>query len=147
MKKQTMVLAAVMAFTGMASTRVAQAQEPLVVNIPFDFVAGNQLLPAGEYSVKVSGTQHTLILIDRKYSLTSPFLNTNAVAASGIQTESKLVFNRYGHRYFLSQIWRAGDSQGRQLQKSAREKEIAQFAKLENRDQVILVAGLPRTTP
>ncbi|MGC2529299.1 MAG: hypothetical protein WA639_16235 [Candidatus Acidiferrum sp.] len=147
MKKRTLILAAVVALTVMASARAVQAQEAFVVNIPFDFVAGNQLLPAGEYSVKISGTQHTLLLIDRKYSLASPFLNTNAVDASEIQSQSKLVFNRYGHRYFLSLIWGAGDFQGRQLQKSAREKEIALTAKVENQDQVILVAGLPRTTP
>jgi hypothetical protein len=147
MKKRLMVLAAVMTLTVMASARVAQAQQSLVVNIPFDFVAGNQMLPAGQYAVKLSGPQHSLILIDRKYSLASSFLNTNAVAANEIPTESKLVFNRYDHRYFLSQIWTAGDSSGRQLQKSAREKEVAQIAQVETKDQVILVAELPRTTP
>jgi hypothetical protein len=147
MKKRLMVLAAVMTLTVMASARVAQAQQSLVINIPFDFVAGNQLLPAGEYAVKLSGPQHSLILIDRKYSLASSFMNTNAVAANEIPAESKLVFNRYGHRYFLSQIWTVGNSNGRQLQKSAREKEIAQFAKLENQGQVTLVAGLLQTTP
>jgi hypothetical protein len=140
-------MAGVVALAVMSSTRVAQAQEIMKVNIPFDFVAGNQLLPAGEYAVKLSGPQHSLLLIDRKYSLASSFLNTNAVAANEIQTESKLVFNRYGHRYFLSQIWTAGNSSGRQLQKSAREKEVAQIAQVLTKDQVILVAELPRTTP
>ncbi len=147
MRTRALVMAGVVALAVMSSTRVAQAQEIMKVNIPFDFVAGNQLLPAGEYAVKLSGPQHSLLLIDRKYSLASSFLNTNAVAANEIQTESKLVFNRYGHRYFLSQIWTAGNSSGRQLQKSAREKEVAQIAQVLTKDQVILVAELPRTTP
>jgi hypothetical protein len=129
----------------MASTQVAQAQELLVVNIPFDFVAGNVTLPAGEYSIKVSAPERVLLLMDRKNPASSAFMNTNTVVMTEIQTESKLIFNRYGDRYFLSQVWAAGSSRGRQLMKSAREKEMAQIAKMETQGQITLVAGLPRT--
>ena len=144
MKTRALVMAALMALTAMASTRVAQAQE-LVVNIPFDFVAGKTTLPAGEYSIKVSSPEGTLLLLDRKDAAASAFISTNAVVKAEIQTESKLTFNRYGDRYFLSQVWTEGNSQGRQLLKSAREKEMAQIAKMETQSQVTLVAGLPRT--
>jgi hypothetical protein len=145
MKTRALVMAGMMALTATASTRVAQAQELLVVNIPFDFVAGNIPLPAGEYSIRVSAPERTLFLIDRKDAAASTFINTNSVATTEIQTESKLIFNRYGDRYFLSQVWTAGNSRGRQLLKSAREKEMAQIAKIETQGQVTLVAGLPRT--
>ncbi|MHB8608926.1 MAG: hypothetical protein ACYDCG_11545 [Candidatus Acidiferrales bacterium] len=147
MKKRTLVMAGIVALAVMASTRVAQAQESLVVNIPFNFVAGNRTLPAGEYAVTVSGTMHTLLLVDRKDSAASAFLGTNAIVANEIQPESKLIFNRYGDRYFLSQVWSEGSSRGRQLLKSAREKEMAQIAKIETEGQVTLVASLPRTNP
>jgi hypothetical protein len=146
MKTRALVMAGVMALTAMATTRVAQAQEAVVVNIPFDFAAGKTMLPAGEYSVKVSGPTHSLILISRKDSAASAFINTNAVAAANVQTESKLVFNRYGDRYFLSEVWSEGNSQGRQLLKTAREKEIALTANIETEGQVTLVAELPHTT-
>jgi hypothetical protein len=145
MKTRALVMAGVMALTAMATTRVAQAQEPLAVNIPFGFVAGNMQLPAGEYMVKVSAPTHTLILISRKDSTASGFINTNAAVSSEPQSESKLIFNRYGDRYFLSQVWTEGNSQGRQLLKSAREKEMSQIAKNETRGQVTLVAELART--
>jgi hypothetical protein len=145
MKTRALVMAGMMALTAMASTRVAQAQELLVVNIPFDFVAGNMTLPAGEYSIKVAAPERTLLLIDRKHAVASGFMNTHAVAKTEIQTESKVIFNRYGDRYFLSQVWAAGSSSGRQLLKSAREKEMAQIAKSETHGQVTLVAELPRT--
>jgi hypothetical protein len=145
MKTRALVMAAMMALTAMASTRVAQAQE-LIVNIPFDFVAGNMQMPAGEYSVKTSGPTNSLVLIARHESVASAFLNTNAAVASEPQTDSKLIFNRYGKRYFLSQVWTTGNACGRQLLKSAREKEIAETAKLENQGQVTLVASLARTT-
>ena len=141
MKTRALVMAGVMALTAMAFTRVAQAQELLAVNIPFDFVAGNTQLPAGEYTVRVSAPTHTIILISRKDSAASAFLVTNAAVSAEPQSESKLVFNRYGERYFLSQVWTEGNSQGRQLLKSAREKEMSQIAKNETRGQVTLVAG------
>jgi hypothetical protein len=145
MKTRALVMAGMMALTAMATTRVAQAQEALVVNVPFDFVAGNQNLPAGEYSVKVSQTDARIVLIERKDATAAMFIGTNAVVANTIQSESKLVFNRYGDRYFLSQVWNEGNSRGRQLMKTAREKEIAQTAKIETEGQVTLVAELPRT--
>ncbi len=145
MKTRALVMAAVMALTAMAFTRVAQAQEHMLVNIPFDFVAGNTQMPAGEYSVKTSGPTNVLILISRTDSAASAFINTNPAVASEPKTESKLIFNRYGDRYFLSQVWTAGNASGRQLQKSNREKEMAQTAKLETQEQVTLVAELART--
>jgi hypothetical protein len=145
MKTIALVMAGMMALTAMASTRVAQAQEMMVANIPFDFVADNVTLPAGEYSVKVAAPGRTVLLIDRKDATASAFMNTNAATKNEIQTESKMIFNRYGDRYFLSELWTAGSSRGRRLLKSAREKEMAQIAKSETQGQVTLVAGLPRT--
>jgi hypothetical protein len=145
MKTRALVMAGMMALTAMAFTRVAQAQEPMVVNIPFDFVAGNTQMPAGEYSVKTSGPTKSLLVISRDDSTASAFINTNAAVASEPKSESKLIFNRYGDRYFLSQVWTAGNACGRQLLKSDREKEMAQIAKLETQGQVTLVAGLART--
>jgi hypothetical protein len=145
MKTRALVMAGMMALAVLASTRVAQAQETMRVNVPFDFVAGNTSLPAGEYLVEASGPTHTLLLIDRKDAISSALINTNAAVSAGPQSESKLVFNRYGDRYFLSQVWTAGYSSGRQLLKSAREKEMAKVAKNETQGQVTLVASLIRT--
>jgi len=40
--------------------------------------------------------------------------------------EPKLIFHRYGQTYFLSRIW-TGESMGRQLFESNREKEISRW--------------------
>jgi len=145
MKTRALVMAAAIALTAMATTRVAQAQDGMAVNVPFDFVAGSKTLPAGEYTVKISAPTHSMILISRKDATTSAFINTNAAVSIDPQTESKLVFNRYGDSYFLSQVWSEGNTQGRQLVKTAREKEIAMTAKVETEGQVTLVAELTRT--
>jgi hypothetical protein len=54
--------------------------------------------------------------------------------AGGIQANrpsntTKLVFNRYGSHYFLSQVWALGDSTGQLLKPSRAEREIARTFK------------------
>ncbi len=39
----------------------------------------------------------------------------NAVQANRISVDGKLVFNRYGEFYFLSQVWTPGEEIGRKL--------------------------------
>ena len=50
---------------------------------------------------------------------------TNPVAPSKNDGEAKLVFNRYGTDYFLSQVWNPDESIVRGLSRSKAETEIA----------------------
>jgi hypothetical protein len=109
-------------------------------------VAGSKALPAGEFTVKISGPMHGLLLIDGKDASTSAFIITNAAVSAEPQSESIMIFNCYGERYFLSQVSTAGDPTGRQLLKSAREKEMAQVAKNETQGHVTLIAELHPST-
>lgn len=145
MKLRAIFMAAAMATTVFASTRVASAQDHLVVTVPFDFAAGRVNLPAGDYTVKATPANGMIMLLNSNDAEISAIIPANAAVAAGIQTQSKLVFNRYGDRYFLSQVWTAGNSRGKQLLKSDREKEAALVARAAS-DQVILVASLS-TTP
>lgn len=145
MKLRAILMAAAVATTILASTRVASAQQQLVATIPFDFAAGAASLPAGDYTVQATEGNGMLRLMNRDNPAISAFVPANAAVANDIQTQSKLVFNRYGDRYFLSQVWTAGESRGKQLVKSAREKESAMVAQAD-RGQVTLVASLA-TTP
>jgi len=142
MKTRAMLAAAVIALAVMASARVASAQNHLVVTIPFDFAAGNASLPAGDYAVRTSESSRTLLLISTTDPEASVIIPANAAQAADVQTQSKLVFNRYGDRYFLSQVWMEGSALGKQLMKSAREKEVATVAKAETQGRVTLVASL-----
>jgi hypothetical protein len=146
MKTRAILMAAAMTLTVLASTHVARAQD-LVVTIPFDFAAGSANLPAGDYSVKAgSPTSHTILLMNRNNPDASVIVTANAASSGQPQSQSKLVFNRYGDRYFLSKIWAEGSTMGRELPKSNREKEVAAEARLDTRDsmhptQVTLVAS------
>ena len=104
----------------------AQANSPLLANIPFQFVVEDKSLPAGEYRIErmLSGNPKVLLIrsTDGRAHRT---VMTMEVLANDWQAESKLIFNRYGNKYFLSQIWTAGSKSGRELPKSQRETELA----------------------
>lgn len=130
MKKQ--VLKAATMFVGIialafASALAANAQNPrnLVVNIPFDFSIKGKTLPAGEYILSRSSTaDQTGLVLRRKDGKANAVILTRMLQTPERQEESRLVFNRYGEHYFLSQVWTVGDSIGRELYKGSRERSV-----------------------
>jgi hypothetical protein len=147
MKKQSILLAGLLALSSLAATQVARAQESMVVNIPFAFTAGNVTLPAGEYRVQKMEQNSAVLLIHCWDARLATFVVTNPAQTKELQSQSKLVFNRYDNRYFLSQVWKAGSNRGRQLSKSPKEKEIAQLARIETKGEITLVARLSPARP
>ena len=134
-------IAGMLALALLAATQSVRAQEPVLVNIPFEFTAGKMTLPAGEYRVQDLRVGSSVLLIQRTDASASMLVTSMAVSANGPQDKTELIFHRYGNRYFLAQVWRAGESRGRELQKSAQEKEQA-IARNEAPDQVTIVARL-----
>ncbi len=142
MKKRVFVTATLFVLSIIVAAQVSQAQEPMLVNIPFAFVAGNATLPAGEYRVEKLDGNSPVVLIRCSDAGAAAMVLSNVAQAKETQTQSKLVFKRYGNHYFLSQVWTAGSIRGRELLKSRAEKEIAHSARLETKGEVTLVARL-----
>jgi hypothetical protein len=143
MKNTLCRITGILTLAFLATTQVARAQEAVLANIPFAFTAGKMALPAGEYRVEKlpTGTDSLLVIQRTDYSA-STIVISNATEAKKEQEHSKLVFHRIGKRYFLSQVWVAGNSRGRELPPSAKEKEQALLARNEAPDQVTIVARL-----
>jgi hypothetical protein len=95
----------------------------LQVQIPFDFNVGRQSFSAGNYTLRQS-LQHTMLLRDEQGRVLTS-IATNSVESSGVPSSTKLVFNGYGKRYFLNQIWEAGNTTGQEAVRSPVEIEIA----------------------
>ncbi|HEY0378202.1 MAG TPA: hypothetical protein VGC87_14885 [Pyrinomonadaceae bacterium] len=97
--------------------------------IPFDFVIAGKTLPAGEYVVErstlFSATGLSIRSVDQDAGV---YFLTAAVESSERPEHSKLVFNRYEGRYFLSEFWTAGQASGRKLIKSGEERALAREA-------------------
>jgi hypothetical protein len=101
----------------------AQSSQTLVANVPFGFHVGSVALPAGEYNVdmKMAPGFVRVISADRK---AAAVIASFAAQAPEYNQQGKLIFNRYGDNYFLSQVWPPGVT-GRGIGKSSREKEMA----------------------
>jgi hypothetical protein len=119
------------AFLAAASAVALMCGQPVVVEaqssrmtatIPFDFHVGRDILPAGKYDVKeIVGSAIRLLSVNgdgAAATVTIPIWNADGRA-------SKLVFNRYGNDYFLSEIHWRGTSTARSLVKSPIELELA----------------------
>jgi hypothetical protein len=103
---------------------VGQAQGPqLQADVPFQFVVGHKTLPAGTYLVDPSVSSKVLSIqsADRREKWMA--LATYAVAKD-YQRESKLVFHRYGDRYFLAGVRTLGTNWGWEIPPTSQEREL-----------------------
>ena len=126
MTRKTLAVFAVVAFLA-AAAGYSQSSARLVSNIPFDFYVGSSVLPSGEYEVRPGVAAGAVMFrgIDQNAAVVAL---TNSKQVGRAPKEAKLVFNRYGNSYFLSEIWHAGIDRGYQLPKSKTEREMARNA-------------------
>jgi hypothetical protein len=107
----------------------AQAQSNrLKADVPFEFSVGDSTLPAGSYIAQSTSQQGDVIIIRGLSNGESRMRVSHAVTANG-SSQARLVFHKYGQRYFLSEIWGGGES-GRQVLKSKQEKALEREAKM-----------------
>ena len=113
MKRHLNPLVAILILVG-ALTVSTQAQtagaQRVVANIPFAFNVGNTKLPAGKYSITVlNPSSDRKILQIRSTKGSSATVQTTAESGN-ISDDAKLVFHRYGDRYFFARVQMAGDA-------------------------------------
>lgn len=115
--------------TALALAFVVSAQAQTALNhktfaVPFGFKVGNKVLPAGEYRITVESEIIRVQKTDGKENAVT--LTQRTRGASNVASEPKLTFRRYGHEYYLSQVW-LPDTVGRELKKPRRENtDLAQ---------------------
>jgi hypothetical protein len=124
------LLAVVMIVAASASVKAQSLQYKLTANVPFDFTVSDKKLPAGKYSISRAQTSNgdlvlQIVSADGQKNisrLTIPVITLKPM------NQGTLVFNRYGNDYFLSAVWPAGGSTGRELLRSRTERELARKA-------------------
>jgi hypothetical protein len=134
MKRATLVILATLSLG--ATSLVAQSQPLIKVNVPFNFVAGGKTLPAGQYTVQADRTH--VVAIQSADFKSAMALISHSAENTEMDGVAALKFNRYGDRYFLSQIW-TGGAVGQELPKSRAEKE--QIAALPAHQGIVTLAA------
>lgn len=124
MKRQAISFVSLLGLLLVAGSAIAQTVH-VSADIPFNFVVGSKTYPAGAYSIGTMSDRDSKVLLLRAANgNASAAVMSNAAENLTPADKTKLVFNRYGNQYFLSQVWLSGEAQGRQLPKSNREKEV-----------------------
>jgi hypothetical protein len=90
----------------------------LRADIPFEFVVGNTIMPAGAYTIQPSNLDGSMVELwspDIKNGILLMVCTCASDRNPEQQHESKLVFQVSNGQYFLWQIWTEGYDAGRQL--------------------------------
>lgn len=103
MKLKIMMSCAVIAFallTGISSAQ-AQADEVEKANVPFDFYAGGQKMPAGTYMIWADLESKTIRITD---AAGDESIFMMGIPADGGSNNSELVFEHHGNDYALEEV-------------------------------------------
>ena len=106
----------------------AYAEQEIKAQIPFPFHMGASALPSGSYTVDTR-VERKVLRFTSADGKSSAVILSHAAQSLLTPTQPKLVFNRYGDEYFLSQVWAGGSNTGHELAASRLEKEVAAAAK------------------
>ena len=103
MKKQIAIFIALIITLTAATASYAQTIHGIRAKIPFAFETNGKTLPAGEYVVQRNGSQSLIWQISGKSNKDAvTMLVANAMPKTDREGKSKMVFHRYGSRYFLA---------------------------------------------
>jgi hypothetical protein len=101
----------------------AQSANKVVADIPFEFSVGYKTMPAGEYQVRMISSAGSSLMIQSADSTVSA-LRLSESTEQKKDNHTRLVFHRYGERYFLAEVWNGAELTGRRLLKSQEERAI-----------------------
>jgi hypothetical protein len=102
----------------------AAAQTSASFTVPFAFSANNQEVPAGSYNIQLQN--RFLYLRSLKTTKTVILMVRPDDSARMTDTPGRLVFQRYGRRNYLKQVWIGGTSRHSELVVRPRvEQELA----------------------
>ena len=131
------ILAGVLSVNSHAQTTSAQR---VLANIPFTFNVGKVSLPPGKYSIAVlnPSSDRKILQIRSADGKSSAIVLTTGLIGN-ISDDAKLVFDRYGDRYFFAQAQMAGDATTLAAVKSKAEKEERRAVAKLNKKTVVKI--------
>jgi hypothetical protein len=106
----------------------AQSTQPMNFRTPFAFAVGDQLLPAGAYTVHVVSVTGTLLVSRADGTGGSNFVSSIPLQKRDYENRYRLLFHRYGIQYYLSEIWAPGYRTGRAIIPQPSEQKLAKTA-------------------
>ena len=116
------ITSAVVSVVALMALAFGQITLPVFASIPFAFTVQGKQLPAGRYSLQPDNGNPSIVVIRSVSRSAKPLVVITTMRESlNPSGQAKLVFDRVGGKYFLSQIWPGNGAEiGRQVpEKSA----------------------------
>ena len=133
------VLASVVVINSNAQT---MGGHRVVANIPFEFTVGKANLPSGKYTITVlNPSSDRKILQIRSADGRSSAMVVTTTEFARISDDAKLVFDRYGDRYFFSHAQMAGDPTSLASVKTKAEKAERRAVAKTNKKTVVEITA------
>jgi len=124
MKQQVLTLVRAFALFMVAGSAFGQTIS-VKANVPFDFIVSGKTLPAGNYAIRTNNVGSFLYVQSLQSGKVTVAGAGYTVGNGNLAQQSKLVFTKYGHTYFLRQVWEGGNADARELPKSHREATVS----------------------
>ncbi|HKR12510.1 MAG TPA: hypothetical protein VJT15_10660 [Pyrinomonadaceae bacterium] len=149
MKRHVRTAIAIMFICGVLAVGV-EAQtfgsQTIRANIPFAFNVGQQRLPAGVYTVSILNptSDRTALQIrsaDGKANAIVQTVGASKCLAGSNLDDAKLVFRRYGDRYFFAEAQLAGDSTSLTATRTRAERSAQEALKRRGNMTLVTVAA------
>ena len=124
MKYATRMLAIVVTVMPLLASAQLGTRDRLVANVPFQFRAGEMLIPAGECAVQRASMNSSTLVIGNWGAKVGLFANPLIAEATETSRTNAMVFHKYGDRYFLTSIKLKGSKAVYRLHESKAEAEL-----------------------
>jgi len=133
-----MILCTAFIVSGNAQTSGSQN---IRARIPFTFTVGEKTLPAGVYTASVlnPSSDRKALQIRSETGRDSAIIQTSSVEGE-VADEAKLVFRRYGERYFFAQAQIAGQTTSLAATKTRAERATQRAMRRGDRSNFAIVA-------
>ena len=121
------VLAALGAAALLLATPAGAQTSNVRVDVPFSFVAGSQLLQAGEYRIDVDETRHMVRIASIESGAVNYVRVLPVTTSRGMRSSDKPVlrFAKQGEQYVLDGVWQRGAVEGNIVVRSHGSREAA----------------------
>jgi hypothetical protein len=127
-------------FTSAPSAAAQTGATFAIVNIPFDFQAATQKMPAGQYRISRGSSESFIVLRGPNQPIA---VLTHPGFVSEAPSRGYVVFNRIGDTYFLNEIWNAGSSNGMVCPPGRAQKELLKASMKQAPSQIKLALNSP----
>ncbi len=116
-------------FALLAASMYGQTNAAFQANIPFAFQAGRNKVAAGQYEITKLPVHGLWMVRTTEGKMVGHFLMRTGILTRVPAPATRLVFNRYGKAYFLSQVYIGGQDLGWEVAPSPAEREMAKIVR------------------